>query len=372
MQKYRRLTRSDRYRIEAGLSRKKSVQLVADQLGFHRSTVYREIQRGKIRKDTRTHKKGQYSALAGNNNAKSIFHDARIGCFYRGSKIKGWVEEQIAVKLSEGWSPEQISNRLKMEKGISVSTEGIYKYIFSCKKRGGSLHEYLRNYKRRRKRFKQRNRYWELQKQRRKSIDDRPRNANERKSLGHWERDLMLGKRSTGGVLTAVDRKSHYTLLQRLRTTLASEVNQKTAKVFKKSKLPCLTITNDNGHEFGEFWNLEDELKIPIYFTHALCPWERGTVENTIGLLRQYIPKGSDLNKITNKEIKALEYTINSRPRKGLGFKTPIEIVTGKKQKLINQKRIEPYQTEYYEQFYLTPKEIRERNLRGETVALTG
>ncbi len=372
MQKYRRLTRSDRSRIEVGLSRKKSIQLIADQLNFHRSTIYREIKRGRIRKDTRTHKKGQYSALAGNNNAKSIFHDTRIGCFYQGSKIKGWVEDQIAIKLSEGWSPEQISHRLKMEKKVSVSVEGIYKYIFSCKKRGGSLHEYLRNYKRRRYRFKRRNRYWELQKQRRKSVDDRPKDANNRKRNGHWERDLMLGKRNSGALLTAVDRKSHFTILQKLKTTFANEVNLKTSNAIKKSKLPCLTITNDNGHEFGEFWNLEADLKVPVYFTHALCPWERGTVENTIGLLRQFIPKGSDFSKITNKEIKDLEHTINSRPRKGLGFKTPIEVVTGKKQKLIKQKKIAPLLLEYYEQFYLTPKEIREKNLRRETVALTG
>jgi transposase, IS30 family len=374
MSKYRRLTRSDRYQIERLLAAGKSKSQVADSLGFHRSSVYREFNRGKIRKGVPGGKKpGEYSALEAHRRFKSTFHDARVGCFYRGAKIKGWVEDQICLKLSEGWSPEQISNRLRIEKNISISTEGIYKFILSGKKRGWELYKYLRHYRRRRRRFKRRNRYWEMQYQRRKSIDDRPVEANRRAEDGHWERDLMLGKRNTGAVLTMVDRKSHYTLLQKLRTTLASEVNDKTSRGIKKSGLKYLTMTNDNGHEFGEFWNLEDSLKIPVYFTHALCPWERGTVENTIGLLRQFVPKGTDLNNLTAQDLKELEKTINSRPRKSLGYKTPYENKTGRSQKLIKKKRIEEPAPEYYEQYYLTPEEIEEKKIfRGETVALSG
>ena len=349
------------------------MQQIADKLGMHRSTIYREISRGKNRKGTPgKSKKGDYNF----HEAHRKFKDRNVerrGCFYKGCKIKGWVEDQIRIKLSEGWSPEQISNRLRIEKKISISTEGIYKFILSCKRRGEEIHKFLRHYRKYTRRFKRRNRYWELQYQKRKSIDDRPDVANKRKRQGHWERDLMLGKRNTGAVLTVVDRKSHYTLLQRLQSTLASETNIKTSELIKSSRLPCFTITNDNGHEFGEFWNLEKELNVPIYFTHALCPWERGTVENTIGLLRQFIPKGTDLTQLTNKDFEELQHTINSRPRKSLGFKTPIEIVTCKKQRLITQKRIEPHPPEYYEQFYLTLEETEEKKkLRGKNVALTG
>jgi IS30 family transposase len=268
-----------------------------------------------------------------------------------------------------------------MEKGIKISTEGIYKFILSCKKRGEELHKFLRRYRRRQRRFKRRSRYWELQIQRRKSIDIRPKEANERLEQGHWERDLMLGKRRTGAVLTIVDRKSQYTLLKKLNTTLAAETNTSTAEKLKPCNntrkqlvlLPCLTVTNDNGHEFGEFWNLEKELGAPVYFTHALCPWERGSVENTIGLLRQFIPKGTDLSKLTEQDIEELEFTINSRPRKSLGFKTPYEIVTGKTQKLIKQRKIEDPGPEYYEQFYLTPEEIEQRRrIREKIVAMAG
>jgi IS30 family transposase len=331
----------------------KSKRQIADKLGFHRSTIYREFDRGKIKVGvTGGKKRGEYSAREANRSFIRTFKSSRLGIFYRGVKIKGWVEDQICIKLSEGWSPEQISNRLRIEKRVRVSTEGIYKYILSGKRRSWELHKYLRHYGRRRRRFKRRSRYWELQCQRRKSIDVRPKAANKRSRAGHWERDLMLGRRGTGAILTAVDRKTHYTLLEKLRTTLASETNIKTAKAIKKSKISCLSITNDNGREFGEFWNLEKELDTSVFFTHALCPWERGTVENTIGLLRQFIPKGANLNKLKVVELRQLERALNSRPRKALGFKTPMELVTGRKQKLIKRKRIEPRPAEYYEQFY--------------------
>lgn len=352
MESYRRITRRDRYQIQKFLASGKSIKWIADKLGFHRSSIYREKNRGivKLSRSYNTTPKGEYSALKAQRDRLDQIASQR-GFLYRGSKIKGWVEDLIRIKISEGWSPEQIANRLRIEKSIFISTEGIYKFILSCKRRGELLHRYLRRYRRRQRRFKRRNRYWELQYQRRKSIDDRPKEANLRSKDGHWERDLMLGRRGTGAILTIVDRRTSYTLLEKLKSTLCSETNQSTAKSIRRSNLSCKTITNDNGHEFGEFWKLEAELNAPVYFTHALCPWERGTVENTIGLIRQFIPKKSDLRKLTKRDLQKLQQTINSRPRKSLGFKTPIEVVEGKKQKLIVQKRIESIASGYYEQF---------------------
>ncbi len=373
MERYRRITRKDRYQIQRFLTAGKSICWISIALGFHRSSIYREKSRGIVVQNvsTNTTAKGDYSAYKAHCNA----HDKRVlrrGTSYKGYKIKGWVEDQIRMKISLGWSPEQISNRLRIEKNISISTEGIYKFILSCKRRHEDLHKYLRRYRRRQRRFKRRSRYWELQYQRRKSIDDRPIEANERQRVGHWERDLMLGKRGSGAILTIVDRKTQYTLLERLKTTFAHETNLATAKAIKRSNLKCNTITNDNGHEFGEFWVLEKTINAPVYFTHALCPWERGTVENTIGLLRQFIPKGSKINELTNAQIVELERTVNSRPRKKLKFKTPIEITTGKNQKLITQKRLVPPPPEYYEQYYLTTEEIKQKIFRGKSVAMTG
>jgi len=177
----------------------------------------------------------------------------------------------------------------------------------------------------------------------------------------------MLGKRGTGAILATVDRKSHHTLLARLRTTLPAEVNLATVAAARRSKQVFRSITNDNGHEFGEFWDLERELEAPIYFTHPLCPWERGTVENTIGLLRQFIPKKSDLTQVTEQDLNELEVVINSRPRKSLNYRTPYEYVTGKIQKLIKQRKIEEPSEEEYARSYLSPEELEEREISSKT-----
>jgi IS30 family transposase len=353
MRKYRRLTRADRCHIEQALSLGKSPNRIANETGFHRSSIYREIKRGTIKRGvTGGKKKGEYSAREAQRRAIDVFRESRQGLDYRGYKIKGWVEDQIILKLNQCWSPEQISHRLKLEHKISISAEAIYKYIFSMQRRGFELHKRLRHSGRRRKRTKRRSRYWELQKHRRRSIDLRPLEAAERLENGHLERDLMLGKRGTGAVLAIVDRRTRQTLLKKLETSESSEANRKTYETIKNSKLKCVSMTNDNGPEFGEFWKLEPMLEAKIYFSHPLCPWERGTVENTIGLLRQYIPKGSDLTQLTDEELKQIEKELDNRPRKGLGFLTPSEFAMGKMRRLIPKKRIEIKPPEYYEQHY--------------------
>jgi IS30 family transposase len=320
---------------------------------MHRSSIYREIQRGTIRKGVPGGiRKGEYSSREAQRRAISIFKDSRQTCYYRGYKIRGWVEDQIILKLNERWSPEQIVNRIRIEKGISISTEAIYKYIFSMKKRGAEFHKLLRHAGRRPKRAKFRSRYWELQVQRRRSVDDRPKGANQRRTIGHLERDLMLGKRGTGAVLTIVDRRSRKTFLKKLDSTLCSEANQKTHEKIEASRINCKTMTNDNGHEFGEFWKLEEQIKAKVFFTHPLCPWERGTVENTIGLVRQFIPKGSDLREITEENLEKIERLLNSRPRKSLGYKTPDEFIERKLKQLMTKKRIASMSPEDYERFY--------------------
>lgn len=351
---YRRFTRSDRYQMEKYLARGKTRSWIAKEMGFHRSTIYREFARSKTLAEI-------YSAHEAQRRWKSRNWDRHVGVEFRGYKIKGWVQDLIAFKLNDRWSPQQISIRLRMEKGISISHEAIYKFIYSCQKRGGELHQCLRHFKRRRRRFKRRSRYWELQYRRRKSIEVRPVEASQRLEEGHFERDLMLGLRGTGAVLAVVDRKTRYTLLAKVESTHAEVVNTATAETCAKSRLKVHSMTNDNGHEFGEFWKLEEKLKAPVYFTHPLCPWERGTVENTIGLLRQYLPKGLDLRTVDHDTLLDCQNALNSRPRRSLGYLTPEETKNGKRRKLITQKRIEEPPPEYYEKFYLTEEEIRTR-----------
>lgn len=351
---YRRFTRADRYQMEKYLARGKTKAWIANEMGFHRATIYREFARSKTLA-------GVYTAREAHRRWISDHRDRYLGCEYRGYKIKGWIQDLITYKLNEQWSPQQISIRLRMEKGIFISHEAIYKFIYSCQKRGGELHRCLRHFKRRRRRFKRRSRYWDLQYRRRKSIEVRPIEADQRLENGHFERDLMLGLRGTGAVLAVVDRKTRFTLLTKVDTTHAEVVNNATAKICAKSRLKIRTMTNDNGHEFGEFWTLEEKLEAPVFFTHPLCPWERGTVENTIGLLRQYLPKGIDLRTVDDETLLECQNALNSRPRRSLGYLTPDEVRTGKRRKLITQKRIEELPPEYYEKYYLTEEEIRTR-----------
>jgi IS30 family transposase len=153
----------------------------------------------------------------------------------------------------------------------------------------------------------------------------------------------MLGKRGTGAILVLVDRKSQAALLRKLESTSCSETNTKTIEAISSvgGVIRCRSITNDNGHEFGEFWKLEKKIRAKIYFTRPLSPWERGTVENTIGLLRQFIPKGTDLRTWSDEDIELLERIMNARPRKSLRYLTPIEIIKRNKQKLITRRRVQ-------------------------------
>jgi transposase, IS30 family len=376
MERYRRITQRDRYQIQKYLTAKKKIIWIAMKLGFNRSTIYREKKRGTVvKKNSRTNQTpfGEYSAYKAQEDFKSQNYIRKNWLERKRPKIHGWIEDQIRLQIINRLSPEQISARMKMDQNVKISPEAIYKYLPAGKKTGDELYKQLRRYRRCRRRFKRKSRYWEMQKRRRKSIDDRPKEAKLRKKTGHWERDLMLGKRNSGAVLVIVDRKTHFTLLKKVLDTRAETVNHATEIALRKSKQKYKTITNDNGHEFGEFWNLEEKIKIPVYFCHPLCPWERGTVENTIGLLRQYIPKGSDLSEWQQEDIKTLQTTINSRPRESLRFKTPLEVLNGKTQKIITRKRLDYPPPEYYEQFYLTAEEIEEkRKFREKIVAMGG
>lgn len=340
MTRYRRLTQDDKCHIEDHLSRGNSVAFIATFLGMHRSTVYRELHRGRIAKRTSQKEKGEYSARASQARFRSVMSDSRAGRTYPRRKIHGWVEDQIILKLYERWSPEQIAHRLWIDQRFSLSTEAIYQYILAMKQQGQSLHRLLRQWGRRPHRAKRRSRYWELQKRRRRSIDDRPAAARRRRTVGHWERDLMLGRRNTGAVLTLVDRKSLWTSLTKLENAHCAETNQKTVEALHEAPIICKTLTNDNGPEFGEFWNLEAEIHRPVFFCHPHAPWERGRVEQTIGLLRTFLPKSCDLRRISSQDLTLIQTSINHRPRKTLGFRTPFEIVRGRHRKLITRTRI--------------------------------
>ena len=246
--------------------------------------------------------------------------------------------EQIVIEKlkNDRWSPEQISERLKLERHERVSHESIYKFIYEERNSSGSLFKYLLQHGRRRKRvLVRRNRLWPKNEPR-KFIEDRPNAENKRREQGHWERDLVMGKREEGGgLLTIVDRKSRYALVSKVGSKECAEVANTTLELFKANPgLPLETMTNDNGVEFGEYSKIEKQLDTPIYSTHPYCSWEKGTNENTNGLLREVFPKGSSIASVSNKHINEVTRLLNNRPRKILQYRTPHEVLHGVQGKL--------------------------------------
>jgi len=331
MNGYRHLTQEQRYSIQRYKENGLKQTEIAFRLKVHPSTICRELARNR-------NKTGGYKAIAAHRRALSIRNDRAY--LYKRQKITGALNELIVQRLGEGWSPEQITGRLRLEGRESVSHEAIYRFIYMDRRQGGTLYKALRLHQRRRRRGGKRNRLHKWT-DKRKFIDKRPKTAEKRQECGHWERDLVCGKMGTASLLTIVDRKSRYTVVRKVNTHSCDEVGDQTYAVFKKDKrkLPCASVTNDNGIAFRKPDELEVDLGVPIFFTNPYHSWERGTNENTNGLLRQFFPKSMDLTDVTDSQVSLVENLLNSRPRKTLGYKTPEEILFSKDQKLFKSIR---------------------------------
>jgi IS30 family transposase len=320
MRKYRRLTRGDRITIERRLEQGKKQIEIAEELGVHRSSICREVARNGAQEGPYRWRGAQAKAICSRRHP--IFGYSR--------KIEGALEELITEWLLDKLSPDQISNRLQLEKAPwSVSHETIYKWIYKV---APNLKSCLRwKSRRRQKRVGVHRRG--IQSPYRKMIGDRPKAATQRAEVGHWERDLLIGQISGPALLVLQDRKTRYTIIRKVQNRTTSEVNRITVEALRGQKV--LTSTNDNGFEFGDYESLEESLRAPIYFCHPYTSSERGTVENTNGLIRQYFPKGYDFSSVTDREIKGVEEAINKRPKKVLGYRSPKEVHENKKIKMV-------------------------------------
>jgi len=236
------------------------------------------------------------------------------------------LSNKIVKCLKKYWSPEEISGKLRNRRMI-IGKDSIYRFIYEKRP---DLVKYLRcqkgKYRRRRGtslRIKQRK---ELEKK--KNISLRPSIVNERERIGDWEGDTVWGKNRTGNVLlTHVERKSGLVKIDLMINKTAEEMKEKTVNMFKSiPRSKKLTCTYDNGGENAEYESIEREAKIDIYFANPYHSWERGSNENTNGLIRQFFPKGMYFDNITEKEVKKVERLLNNRPRKRLGYLTPNEV----------------------------------------------
>ncbi|HAI96345.1 MAG: IS30 family transposase [Cycloclasticus sp.] len=317
---HRRLTEIERYQIHALLKQGLSHRAIGRALARHHSTISREINRNQGMRGYRP-KQAQYKALARQVNK----------VHYRITLLL-WQEVERLLRLE--WSPEQISQRLAKERYIQISSVWIYHYVQNDRILGGNLHKHLRCQKQRKKTYGAKDHRGTMQG--RKGLDRRPVGANNRSRLGHWEGDTIIGKNHQGAALTLVDRKSRFTLIEPLGRRTAENTRRAIEKSLRQYPQYARSLTLDNGKEFTQHKQIESNLSLSVFFARPYASWERGTNENTNGLIRQYLKKDRSLHDLTQQETRLVMDRLNHRPRKILGYKTPFEVFFKTKTHLTN------------------------------------
>lgn len=313
MRKYHQLTSGERFELSALRKQGFSNAAIARALGRHRSTITRELQRN-------TRKDGGYRPSTADSYARGRRSRSR-----RNRRFAGEDWARVRACLNELWSPEQISGRLALEGTLRISHETIYRYIWEDRKRGGSLYLCLRGArKQKRKRYGRYDSRGRLAGKR--PISERPPGATHRSRVGHLEGDTMIGSADKHCVLTLVDRKTGYVLIGKLSRRTVEETNRRAVSLLRRARRPTRTITLDNGTEFHGYKAIEKATGATIFFATPHHSWERGTSENTNGLIRQYLPKRVSMAEITQRACTRIATHLNARPRKRLGYLTPAEV----------------------------------------------
>jgi transposase, IS30 family len=308
---YQQLTQEQRYHIAALKKTGTSQTAIATEIGVHKSTITRELQRNT---GQRGYRPQQAHALAQSRKLDRA----------RTPRIAAETWERVETHLRQEWSPEQIAGWFKQEHKEQISHERIYQYVYDDKRAGGTLYRHLRCQKQRRKRYGSRD--WRGQLRNRRCISERPTVVEQRSRLGDWEADTIVGKGRQQALVSLTERKSKLTLLAKVEQTTAETVKAAIARLLGPLAQRVHTITSDNGREFARHQQVAAKLKADFYFAHPYASWERGLNENTNGLVRQYFPKGSDFTTITDEAVETVMQRLNHRPRKTLGFATPHQV----------------------------------------------
>ena len=306
---YHQLTQEQRYQIYALKKTGHSSTEIAEVVGVHKATISREVRRNVGRRGYRPQRAHQ-QAQARRAKAKP--------------RIDAQTWARVEKLLRQEWSPEQISGRLKMEQKMKISHEWIYQHVLADKQAGGDLYQHLRCQRQRRKRYGTYTRRGKLLNCR--SIEERPALVAQRKRLGDWEVDTMFGQGHQHALVTLSERKSRFTLLGKVSRRTAPVVQAQICRLLLPVHDQVLTLTSDHGKEFAQHEQIAQRLQLHYFFAHPYAAWERGTNENTNGLLRQYFPKKSDFQQISPHAIQQAMSRLNFRPRKSLRFKTPFEV----------------------------------------------
>ena len=310
---YNRVTEGERILICRWRQEKVSIREIGRRLGRSASTISREIRRNS----------GGRGYRAKQAHEKALERARRPGVRRFTEAVRSYVEEH----LGKGWTPEAISGRLRLEGLASVCKETIYKYIYADYKAGGKLWLHLpRSHRKRRRRCSRKDGRGRGRIPNQRSIDSRPAEVATRQTAGQWEGDLIQGAAQTGYLITIVERKSRYTLLARTESKEAGEVTAIMSVLFQAMPSALRQgLTLDNGKEFAFHEQLSQTTGLEVFFAHPYHAWERGSNENTNGLIRRLYPKGSSFREIGNPELQLLDRYLNDRPKKCLGWKTPRE-----------------------------------------------
>ena len=307
---YRQLTQEQRYQIGAFLRTGMKKSEIARMTGVDRSTVWREIKRN--------------STPHRYNPSRAIRLTRERHQWKRKRGVDRETLMRVEMLLCRGWSPEQISARLKIEGLGAISHETIYHHIYQNKQKGGDLYVYLRRrhkYRKRSGKYSSR-KGWDT----RRPIAERPLIVDERSRIGDWEADTIIGRERKGGILSLVERRSRYCLLKKIPTKSAPAVAEAICSSLFPVKNKVLTITSDNGIEFMRHQTIAKTLNADFFFADPYSSWQRGTNENTNGLVRQYFPKKTDFTDLSDSDIQLVNNRLNNRPRKVLAFRTPNEV----------------------------------------------
>lgn len=318
--KYSRIGTEEREQIFALINQGKSVREIGKILKRSHSTIIREINRCGGREHYSPSKAASHAEKQNGTKGRRRLIDSKPEALY-----------EAFSRLFANLSPEQISSSIKRDyledPWMRISHESIYRYIYAMPR--GELKKVVISYLRKRRR---------LRKDRKSSherrgriidatpISERPAEVDDRKVPGHWEGDLLIGKNHKSALGTLVERTTRMVFLVRIKAKKASDVREAFTDVFQNvDPNLCKSLTYDRGHEMAEHKYFTEATGMPVYFCDPSSPWQRGTNENTNGLLRQYFPKGTDFNKVSDEELKRVQDQLNRRPRKVLNWESPHE-----------------------------------------------
>jgi len=320
MPSYTRLSVQEREELRVGLAQGLSLRAIASGLGRSASTLSREVRRNSA-------ETGVYRAV----RAQRYAQDRRARCRCRrldeNERLRGWVFERLRCY----WSPQEIAQALKRsfayEPEMRLSHEALYTYLYVLP-RGALRRELLaclrQHHQRRRPRSRGADRRGHITDM--ISIEERPAEVADRTVPGHWEGDLLMGRANRSALGTLVERTTRSLILVPLKSKQAPEVRKAYAREMKSlPRQMRLSLTYDRGKEMAEHRLFTQQTQMQVYFAHPQSPWERGTNENTNGLLRQFFPKGTDFSKLSRREIKRVQHLMNERPRAVLDWRSPYE-----------------------------------------------